>query len=196
MRLEIVTAKVDPKPESKIALITGDGRCLQADLDEFLKWGSPHDVFTIGRSINVYPGRVKNWVNVDGQQDGRWAFQLAPKNNGQMPIRHTMGDCPGYDVDWDIKDEVIYQKDEKVRWFGTSSLFAVHVCLALGYGKIVLAGCPMDTNGHWYFPEDTGPKWEGECFMAWMDFARTSEAKKVQSLSGYTRQILDGNGNI
>lgn len=192
MRLEIHNAKVNPKPENRVALITGDGRCLQKDLDTFLMWETPHDVFAIGRSINVCPGRVKNWVNVDGPECINWAENLPRKDNGKMPIRHTLGDVRGYDVDWDIIDEVKWAPDEEVKWHGTSSLFAVYVALALGYDKITLAGCPMDMKGHWFFPDDTGPRWNGEEFMAWLEFAKTPESKIVQSLSGYTKQILDG----
>lgn len=196
MRLEIHNAKVDTKPENDLLLITGDGRSLNKDLDRFLQFKSPHDVMSIGRSINVYPGRVRHWANVDGPECIWWAEHLPPKNDGKLPVRHTLGDVRGYDVDWDIIDEIKFAPDEEIKWHGTSSLFAVHVGLALGYGKIVLAGCPMDMKGHWFFPDDVGPRWNGESFIAWMEFAKTPEAKKVQSLSGYTKQILSESRNL
>src|SRR4030042_646836 len=103
----------------------------------FISWDIPHDVMAIGRSINVYPGRVKHWANFDGMDSAWWAEHIPLKNNGKMPIRHTMGDCRGYDVDWDIIDEIIWNPDD-ISWHGSTSLFAVYVCLALGYQKIVL----------------------------------------------------------
>lgn len=161
-------------------------------MNNFLGWKVRHDVMAIGRSINLYPGRVLHWANVDGEQCIWWAEHLPLKNAGKMPIRHTLGDVRGYDVDWDIKDDVIWGKDDAVIWHGSSSLFAVYACLALGYEDIYLAGCPLDNKGHWYYGEDSGPRWFGECFIAWLEFAKTPEAKKVKSFSGYTKQILNG----
>uniref|UniRef100_A0A6M3KIV2 Uncharacterized protein n=1 Tax=viral metagenome TaxID=1070528 RepID=A0A6M3KIV2_9ZZZZ len=80
---------------------------------------------------------------------------------------------------------------DEILWHGSSALFAAYICLTLGYKKIVLAGCPLDSNGHWYFPANQlGPRWTGESYQAWLDFAREPEAKKVKSLSGYTAQIV------
>ncbi len=188
MRLEIHNSKVEIRPEYPVVLIMGDGRSL---LEDVKLMDIPHDTMAIGRSININNGRVMHWANVDGPECIWWAENLPLKNNGKMPIRHTLGDVRGYDVDWDIKDDVIWGKDDHVLWHGSSSLFAVYGCLALGYEQIYLAGCPMDTNGHWFYPDDTGPLWDGESFMAWLEFAKTPEAQRVKSFSGYTKQILN-----
>ena len=186
MRLEILTKKRDPSPLFPVALITGDGRSLPSDMGAFLTWGVPHDVMAIGRSVKEYPGRVLHWANVDGADSKWWAEHLPKRNDGDFPIRHSMGDLPWYDIDWDVKDEIIYSS-EKNDWHGSSSLFAVYACLALGYKKIVLAGCPLDNKGHWWHgPECTGPLWLGETYQAWLEFSLTPEAEKVRSLSGYT----------
>ncbi len=190
MRLKLHDSTIDLKIQNPNVLITGDGRSLSADLDTFLQWEVPHDVMAIGRSINIYPGRVKHWANVDGTDSSWWAEHLPQKNDGKIPIRHTLGNCKGYDVDWDILDSP-WKMDEVV-WYGSTALFAVYVSLELGYDKIILAGCPLDNKGHWYFPNGTcpGPRWHGETFQAWLDFARDERANKVRGLSGYTAQIV------
>lgn len=172
-----------------IILITGDGRSLPEDVGKFISWGVPHEVMAIGRSINLYPGNVQHWANVDGADSKYWAENLPKRNNGKVPIRHSLGELPGYDVDWEIK-ECPWKMDE-IFWHGSSALFAVYACLELGYKKIVLAGCPLDSKGHWYFPpEHTGPSWTGETYQAWLDFARDERANAVRAMSGYTAQML------
>jgi hypothetical protein len=79
---------------------------------------------------------------------------------------------------------------------GTSSLGAVYVGLALGYCRIVLAGCPLDDMGHYYDPEgvktffikripdrNKGPRF-------WEHAAAHVFKGKVKSLSGRTRELL------
>ncbi len=192
MRLEVFKSKVELKPINPAVLITGDGKSLMKDLETFDQKMICHDTMSIGRSINVIDGRVMHWANVDGPECIYWAENLPLKNDGRLPIRHTLGDVRGYDVDWEIKDEVLWKRDDEVLWHGSSSLFAVYVALGIGYERIYLAGCPMDMNGHWFYSQDEGPRWDGESFIAWLEFAKTPEAKRVESLSGYTRQILSG----
>jgi len=191
MRLQIHETKIEVKPENKVVLITGDGRTLHKDMEEFLSWNIPHDVMAMGRSINIYPGRVMHWANVDSYEAIWWAEHLPLKNDGKMPIRHTLGEHRGFDVDWEIIDEIKFEKGDNSMWYGSSALFAAYVCLALGYEKIVLAGCPLDSKGWWFFDEkEVGPRWQGECFMAWLEFAKNGGFRNVRSLSGYTAEMI------
>jgi len=171
----------------------GDGRTIQEDLDMFLSWGLPHDAGAIGRSIKEYPGKVQHWFNVDGEFAIHWAKNLP---NGEGTIKHTVGQVDGFDCDWAlIQPDYRYSEitNESQRVHGSSSLFAVLASLKMGYKKVILAGCPMDTEGHWYYPqskETLGPLWLGVDFMAWLDFAEMPESARVKSLSGYTAKIL------
>jgi hypothetical protein len=172
-----------------VCLVTGDGRTLRDDLARFSAWDVAHDTMAIGRSYQIVPGQILHWVNVDGSCSKSWAESLPRSNNGNLPHRHTMGDLPGYDIDWDIDGCPWDPKD--IMWHGSSSLFATYICKALGYDKVVLAGCPLDSAGHWYFgPEIEGPSWTGNCFQAWLDFARDPYATRVRSMSGYTAQMI------
>jgi hypothetical protein len=185
VRAVLENSKVEIRPTSRLALVTGDGRTLHRDLANFLVWKAPHDVISIGRSIKVYPGKVMHWANVDGADSKWWAEHLPGS-----PIRHTMGEQPWYDADWTIQDEYRVPWDDS--WHGSSALFAALIALAMGYNRVVLAGCPMDVKGHWWQGEDKtpGPRWPGESYQAWFEFAALSDGARVRSLSGYTAAIL------
>lgn len=186
MRLRIKSQKIEPKPLHPRVLITGDGRTLAEDLMAF---DGQCDVMAIGRSYQIITGPIRHWANVDGNECKWWCENLPLVNDGNPPIRHSLGEpYPWFDVEWEVVDNPFWDAEE-VLWHGSSALFAVHCCLALGYESITLAGCPLDSNGHWYDPTP-GPRWTGESFQAWLEFARTDEARKVKSLSGYTKQIL------
>jgi hypothetical protein len=162
----------------------GDGSTLKSDLESFLKDSIPHDVMAIARSFKQYNGNILHWAMVDSEANRWWAEHLPLMNNDSFPIRHTLGECDGFDVNWDDGQE------DGALWHGTSALFATLVALNLGYEKIILAGCPMDLNGHWYFPDETGPYWKKEDYEIWREFAKTEESKKVSSLSGFTKEVL------
>jgi hypothetical protein len=176
-----------------ILLITGDGKTLLADLEHFLEQKMPHDVLCMGRSIQKYPGFVDHYVDVDSDA-GAWVLENLEKNHPDKVgpdgiLTHTLGHVEWVDCDWDIKHCPWDMAD--VMWHGSSALFSVLIGLQMGYRRIYLAGCPLDSKGHWYFPEeDYGPRWTMETYQAWFEFAKTPDAKKVRSLSGYTGQLL------
>ena len=173
-----------------LLLITGDGKPLPEDLQRFLSWGLPHDVMCIGRSIQIYPGEVGHYADVDADA-GKWVIDNMAKNHPDKgtPLTHTLGEVDWFDVCWEIEDCPI--KSDEILWHGSTGLFATLIGLAMGYRRVALAGVPMDSKGHWYFGDETyGPKWTMESYQAWLEFAATPGAKKVVSLSGYTRTIL------
>lgn len=187
MKATLHSANRELQP-GKTLLIAGDGRTLPADLAEFRSWGVPHDVGAIGRSIKLCPEST-HWFNADGETAIAWAKQITA-------ITHTMGKVDGFDADWDVEQPDYHYAEitnERGRSHGSSALFATLAGLSMGYEKIVLAGCPLDAEGHWYFEptkETLGPLWLGVDFMAWLDFAKTEGAKQVRSMSGYTAQIV------
>lgn len=184
MRLVVNRAKVELRRENDSCLIMGDGKSLPQDL--MMVSPSLFDVISIGRSINYGDFKKHHWANVDGADSKWWAEHLPVK-----AVRHSIGEFDWFDVDWEPEDEIKYTPD--TQWHGSSSLFAVHVALALGYKEIILAGCPLDSMGHWWDGTgQPGPEWPGYSYQAWLDFARTPDSKRVRSLSGYTRQILTG----
>lgn len=191
MECKVVHSKVKLKRKHDVLLILGDGATMPEDLTEFLSWHIKHDTAALGRAIKEYPGHVQHWFNADGESAIHWAKNLP---NGGGTIRHTMGEIDGFDVDWEmIQPDYHYEEitGEKGRQHGSSALFATLAAIAMGYESIVLAGCPLDTEGHYYFDEQyRGPLWFGLDYMAWLDFAEQPESRNVVSLSGYTKKIL------
>ena len=179
--------------KSDLLLITGDGKTLPSDLKKFLSLNYNHEVLCLGRSHKIYPKVIQHYADVDADA-GKWVAENIHKTNKRAfgTIKHTLGKVAWFDVGWEIEDCPV--KSDEILWHGSSALFAVLIGLAMGYRRIVLAGCPLDSKGHWYFPDQTeGPRWTAEGYQSWFEFATTMDARKVRSMSGYTRQIL---GNI
>jgi hypothetical protein len=196
MKVELHKSSKDMARQSDVLLVLGDGDSMPKDRDTFLAWGIKHDCGALGRGIKAYPGYVRHWFCGDGDTSIWWAKNLI---NGDGTVRHCMGEVDGFDVDWDLKQPdynycTITGETNVGRMHGSSAMFGTLVGLELGYSKIVLAGCPLDMNGHWYFENKTketlGPIWLGVDFMAWIDFKEQKEAQKVRSMSGYTAKIL------
>lgn len=155
-------------------------------------WEILHDTMCIGRSIKAYPFHVEHYVEVDADA-GKWVLENLAKNHPDKgnPVTHALGQVEWVDVCWDSDDIDIPLED--VRWHGSTALFGALIGLEMGYSCIILAGCPMDKNGHWYFgPGNKGPSWQYSDIVAWLEFQKCESAKAVKSLGGYTQQILGG----
>jgi len=181
----------EPKRYSNLVIIFGDGRCLLDDIRAMVELGFDKltfDRFSIARSYQKL-GNITHWGDVDGETSIWWAQNgKFPWRNGK-PQRHTLGEVQGFDFDWNTDQASYDARPEK--FYGSSALFAVLVSLAMGYEQVILAGCPLDENGHWYaLPDQNGPIWDAEDFMAWEDFVQQEEANRVRSLSGITAEIL------
>lgn len=195
MKAKLQKAKVNLSRNQDTLLITGDGRCMPYDVATFLGWNVAHETGSIGRSIKHLGDHVNHWWNADGETAIAWVKQIKAQSKNGL-VTHTLGEVDGFDCDWDVEQpDYNYREmtNEGARLHGTSALFAVLTAIEMGYQRIVLAGCPIDSEGHWYWPkskETLGPIWLGVDFMAWLDFAGTEDAKKVKSMSGYTAKIL------
>lgn len=189
MKLTLKNSKKEFIKEATYLLIIGDAACVREDIglfnDHGINW-SEWDVMSVGRSVQIVD-YVQHWANVDGAEAKWWAEHLPANNRSELPYRHTIGEYPWFDMDWE--PEGLLWDPSEVLWHGSSALFGVYVGLALGYDKITLAGCPLDRNGHFYDLDHT-VRWTGETYQAWLDFARDPRSSRVESLSGYTKQIL------
>lgn len=190
MKATLINAQKPIKRHHDMIIILGDGRTARGDLLEAQTWPFSFDLGAIGRALTLALS-VDHWFNVDGETAIHWASTI----NGALT--HTLGEVRNFDCDWEIEQPDYHYEDithEKGRMHGSSALFATLATLAMGYEKIVLAGCPLDTEGHWYWeptsPETLGPMWQGMDYMAWIDFAETEDSNKVRSMSGYTAKIL------
>ena len=193
IKLKLIKEDKPIRRNNDILLVCGDGKLLKEDISDFLGWGIPYDTLCIGRSIQAVPGKVLHYADVDAEA-GMWAAENLEKNNpskinGQI-FKHTIGDMRGFDIDWDL-DNCTFDIEDG-RWHGSTSLFSVLIGLEMGYKRIVLAGCPLDSKGHWYSQEsESGPKWDGFNYQAWFEFVKDRRSHKVRSLSGYTKILLN-----
>lgn len=188
--LKIHKTSRPPLIHNPVVLITGDGWSLPADLKNFETFHVKHDVYCIGRSIqHDLVTVVDHWGDIDSDVAVWVAEHLPDKGKNGAILRHTLGDCRGFDVDWDVEG-ASWNMDDTL-WHGSTSLFAVLTSLTMGYHRIVLAGCPLDSKGHWHTPGHDGPPWTRETYQAWFEFADTPDGvNKVRSLSGYTKTML------
>jgi len=175
-----------------VLLITGDGKLLELDIAQFLEWDVPHDTMCIGKSGKAYPGKIQHYADVDADE-GKWVAENLDKAypgkiNGEI-IRHTLGEVDWFDAGWDLVGNPWPSED--VMWHGSTSFFAVLAGLEMGYKRIILAGCPLDSNGHWCFPDEKdGPKWTGATYQVWFEFTNDIRSDLVRSMSGYTKILL------
>jgi hypothetical protein len=180
--------------EHNILLITGDGKTLKADLSDFLNFDISFDTCCLGRSIKAVSWPVMHYADIDADNDF-WVLDNLEKNNAKVVpetgyiLKHTLGSIKGCHIDWDINGCPWPMAD--VMWHGSSALFAVLIGLKMNYRRIVLAGCPLDSKGHWYFAdEEYGPRWTPETYQSWFEFKNTTDSAHVTSMSGYTRTLL------
>ena len=158
--------------QSDVCLITGDGDTLADDVEKFESWKIPHDLYCVNRSLKFFKRPVNHWCAVDYEECMWFAENVTKAVQGKHPIhRHTIGIFPqAFDVYW--QQAVEFQNEIQKRiWIGNSGYFAMLTALHMGYKKLVLAGCPMNNNSHWYEPDNEfGPNWHGEAFTQWIDF--------------------------
>jgi len=176
-----------------IVYITGDGRSLKEDTDEFESWDIPHDLYAVNRSLIYHERPVQHWAAIDLEESIWFAENVNSKiQNGHNIFRHTIGYAPlAYDVCWQM--DYPFENDYQRRvWAGNSGYFAILTALHMGYEKIIIGGMGIKREPHWYESADAdGPNWAGIVYTQWMDFKMlVPEAEKVKSMSGYSAFIL------
>lgn len=102
-------------------------------------------------------------------------------------------DAPQFDVSW---------RSQKLNWWsGSTSLFAIRASQLMGYCKIILAGCPMDTSGRevsllkHYKKEESwtpDPTDHSVHLWKWREQACKPQYSLVRSMSGNTKRLLRG----
>ena len=167
-------------------LVCGASRSLWDDLERFWAWGVDCDVAAINYTIIFYPRR----------KDGKWPLQHAicadpdwvEKHLEHRERRHRLH-----------RDVITHSAKEPARciWqlsnlrnMAFSASFASAIGLAMGYDKIILAGCSQAGDGHFYDPPWTREQKDMKCYLfQWSDNMQMFR-DKVKSMSGVTRDIL------
>jgi len=148
-------------------LIIGGAGCVWDDLATIGEW--PHEICAVNDIATRLP-RFGIWCS------------LHPREFADLEPHVT---ATGYQK-WSHKPPADHILPD---WRGSSGLFAVKVCLSLGFTRIILAGIPMDQQPHF----NKSAEWqEADLYRrGWM-----AQLKKIQphvrSCSGWTRSLLGG----
>ena len=165
--------------------IAGCGRSLWDDMRALGDW--PDAWMAVNAAGMHLPSVPQHWASAESDYFQYWLPLRGFTWHGDRKVMHCKAQIhapkPGPFVQhvWPFTGE------------GTSSLFAVKVGLALGYGEIVLCGVPLDGAGHYYdAPWFSNEDYDQPGFL--LDWERNTESFKgrVRSMSGRTREILGG----
>lgn len=182
---------------SGICLVMGGGRCVWEDISRFYKLlgytftnssddEPPFTTIAVNDISCYYKPRLNHIVSLHESQVGP-SVLIRHENacHKSVPLTHTQKhkvDVPFPALHaWELRGYV----------GGTSAGFAVAIAIALGHEKVVLAGVPLDGNGHFFDPEftkltqfDTGTQ-----RIQWGMFREHFDGI-VKSMSGKTKSIL------
>ena len=173
-----------PKPEKDCLLIVGDATGVWDDVEEFFKFGIPHDTMLINHVATVWPWPFEHFVAGDSHMI---PMQDIAKGLSSTVIKHCWNPTSeGFDIRW-IRGSG--------GWQGTTANLAVKIGIALDYLKMVLAGIPMDFSGHWYndaLPEDDVKRSSDHRahLQKWIELANRPVARFIRSMSGNTAELF------
>ena len=122
-------------------LIMGGARCVWEDLEAIGKFdGHKMAVNDIG---SHYHGGIRHWVTLHPDYMAGWMKYRMGHNYGNRGHvqTHSLKHHPDIAHYWPLEEIG-----------GSSGLAAVLIGLLLGYSEIVLAGIPMDGQGHYFDP--------------------------------------------
>lgn len=169
-----------------VVLVLGTARCVFDDLKEWKKIEpEAYDTMAICEAAQAFngfdhlattePGVAKKYRDIIDKADPPF-----------RAVIHSSGCGPAVDFVWSFSANG-----------GTSSLFATQVALSLGYDLVVLAGCPLDSSGHFYDPP--GAPTNPACLYDkpgfrhlrtdWKAAADELFGGDVRSFSGFTKDV-------
>jgi hypothetical protein len=176
-----------------VCLVVCTGRSVWDDV-KASNWdkGSGMDIMCVKDSFLYFPGNVMHAVSEHPNQLSQMnqLRQFRPKMKKfrtAKPLFHTAKGGDRFVHAWGFPEP------------GCSGLMGVIVALLLGYPRIILAGCPLDSEGHFYDPPwykstnlersfnqtSEGPRW-------WNKYNKMMFDNKVRAMSGRLRDYLGG----
>lgn len=177
------------KATKKIAIVCGSARCLWDDLAELE--GVDADLVAVGFSGMALPRRPVHWVSQHAF-DFQWMLPYLKRGrvltDSGLFVRHiethSNRACACVLHVW--PKSVMPDR-------GSSGESAARVSLAMGYERVILAGVPLDDQGHFYDPP---PGLMGASYYNYSTYVKSWEssaaefAGRVRSVSGLTRDLL------
>ena len=169
---------------NKVALIVGCAPCWGDDLNQFKTICSEFDVFAIGLDC-PYKEEIKYFVTYHIEDIEAYKR----KRTGDYKIISHTNDFIKYSRERRKKPEwantnvdIVYPHQAPS---GSSSLLGTKAALfKLGYNKVVLIGCPMDTGSI-----ENKAKSYSVFRKGWLYF-KSDLVGKVKSMSGWTKELL------
>jgi len=171
-----------------LALVLGTARSVWWDvyaLPYFTR--AQPDIIAINGMVLFFKDRIHHAVSMHPPELDYWRkLRKLYQGRDETPfLTHSYrapADCEPPDVVWDMPSGIN----------GTSGLLAVMVGLALGYNEIILAGVPMDGQGHIYDPpgNETADLLHEHLELEWKKIAKEYFQGRVRSMSGRTREWL------
>lgn len=173
-------------------LVLGSGRCVWDDI-KHQPLRDP-DVLAINAIGGDYPGPINHWAT------GHTVHLMKPTGSDpRTPWMQKRSD-KGYPMDFIVHmphNKALTKLADcvwtiKPRYCGTSTMFGVLVGLFMGYTRVLLAGCPLDSTAHYYDP----PGSTMTCLekpgiqFCWQQAHKHVFNGRVRSMSGNTRALL------
>jgi hypothetical protein len=127
-------------------LLAGGGRCVWEDLTRV--GPSDADVMCVNDVGLRFPGHIEHWYTNHSDQIEHLTELRNLGSSGRTwgpKYTHSVAAAPSRE-----KADVVWP----IQMRGNSGLTAILVALALGYGKIIVCGIPLDDSGHFHDPPE------------------------------------------
>jgi hypothetical protein len=169
-------------------LVCGSSPELWDDLNAFFAMGLDCDVACINFTILHYPyydpsvkWRIKHAICFDPGVEEIVRCRKIAKGHRELTV-YTHSSQPPASCVWNLTN---------LNNIAFSASFASAIGLAMGYERIILAGCAQNNNGHFYdMPGPTEVDYGLKCYMLqWTDNTHLFRGK-VKSMSGKTREFF------
>lgn len=173
--------------ETGVLLIVGASDTTWPEVKKFLDLDVPAHVMAINHTIICWPHTsmfihypLKHAVCYDpGVVNHYRAIRKIRLKEWDIPLTHSCG--PEADCIWRLTN---------IMHLAFTAAFATAIAIAMGYDKIILAGCGQSNNGHYFDPPwITHPEFDIRCYhMQWTDNSAIFK-HKTRSMSGVTREL-------
>lgn len=183
-----------PDTGNDVLLILGDGWNVIDDLEEFLKFGISFDLMVGNYGPKIVPKGWKIHHYIAGDSHTK-EMQDVARSLADGTLRHCWNSngalkSVAYD-EFDIR----WARNSSKPWNGTTTNLGIKIGIALGYMKIILAGCPMDGGGNWYtktLDHDDIKRYKDHRahLWKWTEIASRPVACFIRSMSGNTADLL------
>ena len=175
-----------PLPDNDILLVVGDSAGVVDDLGRFLAMApGPFDTMCINYSVKLVPWKIQHFIAGDSHMPD---MQNLAASLPDSVIKHCWNpNSTNFHVRW--------HRTGMNGWDGTTANLGLKIGIALGYIKVVLAGCPMDDSGNWYNKIlRQNDKKQGKDHRAhlwkWTEIAARPISRLCRSMSGNTAMLL------